>query len=68
MPASRSAIPLFMMFGDRTMGVRGKFVLLSGLPVCVAHGVSSRGSVIPSRITPVHEKDRTTLDGTSQRG
>jgi hypothetical protein len=57
-----------MTFGARTMGVRGKFLLLSGLAVCVARGVSSRGSVVPSRPTSVHEKDRTTLDGTFQRG
>jgi len=62
-PASRCAIPLFMMFGARTMGVRGKFLLLSGFPVCAVHGVTSGGSVAPSGLTSEHEKDRTSLDG-----
>jgi hypothetical protein len=32
------------MFGGSTMGMRRKFVLLGGFPVCLVHGVSSCGS------------------------
>jgi len=40
-PASRFAIPFFVMFGGGTMGARRQFVPLGGLPVCLVHGVAS---------------------------
>jgi len=39
MPPSCYIVPFFIMFGGCTMGARGQFVLLSGLPVCFVHGV-----------------------------
>jgi hypothetical protein len=35
MPASGHAIPFFVVFGGRTMGLCRKFVLLGGFPVCL---------------------------------
>jgi hypothetical protein len=45
MPFSRRVIAFFVVFGGRTMGLRGKFVQLGGFSVCLVHGVSSCVSV-----------------------
>jgi hypothetical protein len=35
------------MFGGSAMGLRRKFVLFGGFSVCLVHGVSSCGRVVP---------------------
>jgi hypothetical protein len=48
MPASRDALPFFVMFGGSAMGLRGQFVQFGGLAMFLVHGVLSCGSVIES--------------------
>src|ERR1035438_7130656 len=61
MPSSRYVVPFFVMFGSSTMGPCRKFVLLGGSPVCLVHGVSSRGIVVHSP-SHLHEVDQSLLE------
>ena len=50
MPGRGCVIPFFVMFRRSTVLVGRKFMLLSRFPVCVVHGVPSRGNIVTSHL------------------
>ena len=56
-PFSPVVVAFFMVFGGSAMCVRGKFMLLGGLPVCVVHGVYRCAATTASGLSALASPD-----------